>query len=349
MYIPVMKNRTVEVSVLQKLAPMGVFDDAVIPLIELIQEKTRSNMKSSFIEELRDMLQAEEKMSVMVDFFKSAKLRNTTDSIRDYISRIVRQPEFCYEELDKLDDFRDRVIPVVSYMTGDISIQRLISDTKYFQSKFDHVAFRLKPQDFSSVYTDISSYIRKGDFLILDIGSSTYTSPVFKQIYREISNEKKDKGFMSIIIISHRPDNLTNTSMTDGEPIAEIDNGLKDLYSSSYMNKFDGFGDYATISAELPTTGGRISPVGIYYSAENNFFVAFKGRMPLLSEFPDYIAPSIKNSEYWKEFEENHHERCPGCREIEDIISGVKSGKNQAQWKMIAMLHYIFSMYEQNA
>lgn len=349
MYIPVMKNRTVEVSVLQKLAHIGVFDENVIPLLELIQERTRSNMKSTFIEELQNLLQSETKMSVMIDFFKSAKLRNTTDSIRDYISKVVRQPEFCYDELDKLVVYSDRVIPVVSYLNGDISTDRIIKDTEQFQNRFRHIAFRLRPQDFNIVYETISAYIREGDFLILDIGSSQYTSPVFKQIYREISTEKKQKRFKSIIINSHRQRELTNISMVDKEPIAEIDNSLKDLYNSAYMSKFDGFGDYATINAELPSKGGRISPVGIYYSNENNFFVAFKGRVPLLSEFPEYIAPSIVESEYWEEFPERHHEICPGCREIKDIIIGIKSGKNQAQWKMIAMLHYIFSMYEQKA
>ena len=69
----------------------------------------------------------------------------------------------------------------------------------------------------------------------------------------------------------------------------------------------------------------------------------------MLSEFPEYIAPSIVASEYWEEFDQEHHEKCPGCYEISQILSGEKSGKNQAQWKMIAMLHYIYTMYEMDA
>ena len=115
------------------------------------------------------------------------------------------------------------------------------------------------------------------------------------------------------------------------------------------MHKFDGFGDYACISAALPSTGGAISPVGIYYSNENNYFVAYKGRAPQLSEFPTYIAPRIIESEYWKEFSDTHHENCAGCKEIAEIVSGAKSGRNQAQWKMITMLHYIYTMFETSA
>ena len=349
MYVPVMKNRTVEVSVLRQLSMMGVFDNTVIPMIELVQERTRSNMKNSFLTELADILENAPHMSVLVDFYKSSKLRNTSDAIREYITRIIRQPDFCYEELVVLEQFSDQVIPVISYMSEDISITRILADKDYFQKKFQRVAFRLKPQEFDSIFEQLLPHIRQEDFVIFDIDTASCTSPVFKPIYKTISDHKKKIGYTSIAIKAHRPENLANNKMIDKEPIAEIDNALKDLYSTSYMSRFNGFGDYATISAALPTTGGAISPVGIYYSQENNFFVAFKGRKPLLSEFPEYIAPSIVASEYWEEFDQEHHEKCPGCYEISQILSGEKSGKNQAQWKMIAMLHYIYTMYEMDA
>ena len=56
MYVPVMKNRTVEVGVLQQLSAIGVFDDNVIPLIELVQKKTRNNNKNTFIQDLTKIL-----------------------------------------------------------------------------------------------------------------------------------------------------------------------------------------------------------------------------------------------------------------------------------------------------
>lgn len=349
MYVPVMKNRTVEVNVLQQLSTIGVFDSTVTPMIELVQERTRSNMKNTFLEELATILENAPNMSVMLDFYKSSKLRNTSEAIRDYITRTIRQPEFCYKELSVIERFSDQIVPVVSYMSEDVSIPRILADTSYFQSKFKRVAFRLKPQEFDAVFTHLLSYIRGEDFVILDIDTASYTSPVFKPIYKKISDYCKKLGFISVAIKAHRPENLANNKMVDREPIAEIDNGLKDLYSTPYMSRFSGFGDYATISAALPTTGGTISPVGIYYSQENNFFVAFKNRKPLLSEFPEYIAPSIVASEYWDEFTPQHHDICPGCHEISQILSGGKSGKNQAQWKMITMLHYIYTMYEINA
>ena len=73
MYVPVMKNRTVEVGVLQQLSAIGVFDDNVIPLIELVQKKTRNNNKNTFIQDLTKILSDAQNMRIMVDFYKSTK------------------------------------------------------------------------------------------------------------------------------------------------------------------------------------------------------------------------------------------------------------------------------------
>lgn len=349
MYVPVMKNRTVEISVLQQLSYMHVFDSNIFPLIELIQEKTRSNNKNTFLQDLCNILEEAPGMHVMVDFYKSTKLRSTTDAIREYITMAIRTPEFSIDKLSALVPYNNRVVPVVSYLSENISLVRIKNEAIEIRKMFPRLAFRVRAQEFDLVFSCINDLISSDDFLLLDIEAASYTSPVFKKIYKRIADSKKQTGFTSVIINSHRPDNLTNKEMLDGEPIADIDNSIKDFYSSPTMNRFDGFGDYACISSTLPSTGGAISPVGIYYSNENNFFVSYKGRAPQLSEFPMYIAPRIVASEYWSEFDDTHHEACPGCQEISAIVEGEKSGRNQAQWKMITMLHYIYTMYEVNA
>ena len=95
MYVPILKNRTVEVSVLQKLSELHVFDKDIIPLVEVIQERTRSNNKNTFMQDLLTLLCKVPEMKVMVDFYKSAKLRNTTDAIREFVTMSVRYPEFA--------------------------------------------------------------------------------------------------------------------------------------------------------------------------------------------------------------------------------------------------------------
>lgn len=350
MYVPVLKNRTVEMSVLSQLAGMGVFDNSnILPLVELIQERTRTNNKNTIIDDLSELLNETPQMSLMIDFLKSTKLNNTTDAIRNYVTQSTRQVEFCVEEMLKFKAHSTKIIPVISYLTDNVSLDRITYEATEYRKTFPRIAFRIKTQEFEHIFSHVENIINENDLLLLDIESSSHSNPVFKKIYKRISDSKKIKKFISIVINASRPETLTNKSMADGEPIAQIDNSLRESYNLTLMNRFNGFGDYACIVASLPSTGGTISPAGVYYSNENNFFVAYTGRKPNLSEFPEYIAPSIVNSEYWVEFNDEHHQRCPGCQEITAIINGDKSGKNQAQWKMITMLHYIYTMYETNA
>lgn len=346
MYIPVMKNRTVEVSVLNNLAGLHVFNENIIPLVEIIQEKTRSNNIKVFLEELSELISNHPEMMVMVDFYKSTKLRSTTDAIREYITKNTRSPEFVMDQLSLLENCAEQIIPIISYLPEAINWERIESEIVEFRKNFGKIGFRIKAQEFEKVFSFIEDRIKATDYIILDIEGASYSNPVFNRIYNRIANSKKTKKFTSIIVKAHRPDDLTNKAMGDGEPIDRIDNGLSEQYSTSALKRFDGFGDYACISASLPSTGGTISPVGIYYSYDNNFFVSFRGRADLLSEFPDYIAPEIMKSEYWEEFPEEHHTSCPGCAEISAIKNREISGRNQAQWKKITMLHYIYTQYE---
>ena len=350
MYVPILKNRTVEMSVLPQLAEIGVFNDStVLPLVELIQERTRSNNKNTIMDDLAELLDANSQMSLMIDFFKSTKLNSTTDAVRNYVTLSTRQVDFCVRELRNLSSFSERVVPVISYLSENPSLSRITHETDEYRKFFPRIAFRIKTQDFENIFSLIEKIISENDIVLLDIESSSHMNPVFKKIYKRIADSKKNKNFISVVTNANRPETLTNKSMADREPIAQIDNSLKELYNTSIMNRFDGFGDYACIVASLPSTGGAISPAGVFYSNENNFFVAFKGRTAQLSEFPEYIAPSIVQSEYWEEYTDEHHETCPGCQEILSIRTGIKSGKNQGQWKMITMLHYIYTMYETNA
>jgi hypothetical protein len=108
--------------------------------------------------------------------------------------------------------------------------------------------------------------------------------------------------------------------------------------------KFDGFGDYACVTNILPTSGGSISPAGIYYSVENNYFVGFRGQSRSLDEFKNHIVPAIMKSSYWAEFDDDHHKHCPGCSKIQEIADGKNTGKSQGVWKGITMGHYIYTI-----
>ena len=231
----------------------------------------------------------------------------------------------------------------LSYSNKDeLNANEVNADLKLLYESFSCVALRITPSQFNKINGFTSIILKNGDYLILDIDSKVHTNPAFKKIYREIIETKKNKGFKSVLLNSNRPQNLYNKNIVDGEPIEEIDNSLLEMYSLSTY-KFDGFGDYACISNTLPTTGGAISPAGIFYSLEGNFFVGYKGRTQSLSEFNEHIAPSIMSSPFWAEYTEAHHNECPGCRKIMKIVDG-DSGRSQGMWKGITMSHYIYTV-----
>lgn len=168
MYVPILKNRTVEMSVLTQLAELGVFNNTtVLPLVELIQERTRSNNKNTILDDLAELLNTNSDMTLMIDFLKSTKLNSTTDAVRNYITLSTRQVDFCIEETFKLRDFSDRVIPVISYLSENVSLSRITHEVNEYRKVFPKIAFRIKTQDFENIFSHIEGLIAKNDIVLL--------------------------------------------------------------------------------------------------------------------------------------------------------------------------------------
>lgn len=53
------------------------------------------------------------------------KLNNTTDAIRNYVTQSTRQVEFCIEEMLKFKAHSARIIPVISYLSDNVSLDRI--------------------------------------------------------------------------------------------------------------------------------------------------------------------------------------------------------------------------------
>jgi len=342
MYIPILKNRAIEMSVLKELLVVGL-SSLTIPILEIIQNKTRSNSPKTYIEELSEIF-SENPHTFFLNIPKLTPTTSTAKSVQEFVTLVNRQKNFVIDQLIACSHIPG-LIPVLSYSPKeDISTSLFNSDIKKLRQHYTKIAIRLTAAQYNKINFEALVPLGADDYLLLDIDDKGHTNPAFKKIYKEIAILKKKMLFTSFLINSNRPSSLYNKNIVDGEPIEEIDNSLLEMYGmSSY--RFDGFGDYACITNVLPTSGGAISPAGIYYSKEGNFFVGYKGRTPSLSEFVDYIAPSIVKSSYWHEFTEDHHMKCPACVKIYDIAKGV-SGKSQGLWKGITMSHYIYTVDE---
>lgn len=340
MYIPILKNRTIEMSVIKELLNAGL-SEKTIPMFEIIQMKSRSNSPKTYIDELQEMF-SKYPHAFFLDIPKLNITSSTAKSIQEFMTLVNRQKNYALEQLICCKGI-DGSIPVLSYSFKEvISISSLSFDIKNLHSEFDSIALRITPAQYNRIKDFSFVPLNEKDYLLLDIDNKGHTNPAFKKIYKDIQNIRRTIGFNTFLINSNRPSSLYNKNIIDDEPIEEIDNSLLEMYSmASY--KFDGFGDYACIANALPSSGGAISPAGIYYSQDGNFFVGYKGRTPSLSEFDDYIAPSIVNSSYWDEYDKEHHHHCPGCKKIQDIVNGA-SGKSQGMWKGITMSHYIYTV-----
>lgn len=338
MYIPVLKNGSVEFNVLKQLYEIPI-PKQIIPMVEVIQEKVKTNLDKNFVDELSSIFRKHSEHSFLVDLVKTNVPHSTTPAVRDLLTKVNRKRDFYIHMLQRFHNIKN-AIPVISYNHNSYNIKTIIQDENILRRTFQILAFRITSQTFSSVFTDIKNLLRANDLFILDIGSDNHFNPAFKKIYINIKTLKDQVRFKSIILNSTKEKEVTKIG--DGEPIFSIDNSLKDAYKTHY---FDGFGDYACVTNQLPSIGGTISPAGIYYSRSHNYFVGFR-RNKDLSEFEVHIAPAIKASEYWKEYSEAHHKTCPGCKVINRIANGEEIGKSQAKWKEITMGHYIYTLSE---
>lgn len=342
MYMPILKNRSIEMKVLKDLLQIGI-SNKIIPVIEIIQEKTRNNSKIDIFQELKSMYHRQDNL-LLVDIIKRRVGNSTNEIVRKFVSKVNRENDVALNMYENFISSKN-IIPVISENPDNFNLSNFEYNSIYLRNiGFTRLAFRITPTNFDKVFIIIKKHISQNDFLIFDIASSSHMNPIYKKLYKKINTLKASKNFLSFIVNSPKPNDLTNISLIDGQPIFEIDNSLLELYNSRSHN-FDGFGDYAGVTNELPGTGGTISPAGIYYSFENNFFIGYR-RNRTLSEFKNYIAPKIMQSDYWKEFSTEHHEKCPGCSTITKICNGTINGNSQGKWKGITMSHYIYSISE---
>ena len=341
--MPVLKNRTDEINVLKNLYQIPI-SKKILPMIEIIQDKIKTNSTNDFIDDLNVILNRQKvDHPFLIDLIKTNIPNNTTPVVRDFLTRANRIPGFYLGYLNRLKEIKN-AIPVISYNPNSFDIENLKEDTKSLRKSFTRLGFRVTSNTFSHVFKEIMNLISNNDIFILDIDEASHINPALKRMYFEIEVAKKKKAFTSILLNSTKAKDITNVGLEDGEPIFNIDNSLKDTYNT--MHHFDGFGDYACIVNQLPSSGGTISPAGIYYSYKYNYFIGYK-RNRDLSEFEEYIAPAIIASEYWKEYTKKHHKNCPGCRTIFNIFNKEEEGKSQSKWKEITISHYIYTLFEQ--
>lgn len=340
-YVPVLKNRQEEINALKELYKLNI-SEKILPLIEIVQEKSRSNLKKNLCQELQSTIKPN--APFMVDILNPSRPRKSKPQINNFFRQLKRNPKAIVGLFNSLSPNKG-LIPVISY--DPMSYVKIKKEIEFLASqlriKYSKLAFRLKPAKFKDALSEVRNVITKNDIIILDIEHSNYRDPNYSILYKQINIIKEQFGIQTFIINSVIPESLTNKSFVNGLPIPNIDNSLRDNY---VKYGFSGFGDYATIKSSLPPSGGSISPGFIFYSYDTNEYIGFKGRYDKLSEFEQYIIPSLLASVPWAKYNSIHKSTCPGCNHILIIRNAIESGASQGKWKQIAIKHYIFTMYE---
>jgi hypothetical protein len=338
-YIPVLKNRDVEMHALRNLYVYPL-SKKIVPLIEVVQEKFGSNR--TLYDSLRSVLDVN--TPIMVDILNLKNPPKCKKVISDFLNNINHNPIYRSVLFKSLSQFKN-LIPVISYDENSYNFaeKTVQNDSKQLRKIYKRIGYRLKIDHFENALKEILSVINGNDVIIFDIGHTRYDSINLIDYYYKLNHLKAKYKIKLFVINSVIPNDLTNKGLINNTPIPNMDNGLRDVYTSY---GFDGFGDYAAIKSHMPTDGGTISPGFIFYSYKYNKFIGYRyNSNRALSEFRTTIIPSLVNSIYWKEYNSIHQHYCPGCRSIIKLNQSNSTG-NQATCKRFSIEHYIYSMYE---
>ncbi|WP_160141604.1 beta family protein [Salicibibacter halophilus] len=338
-YVPVLRFREQERKALKSVN----MSNKMVPLIEMVSEKPRSNSKEDSIQHLINETDGMEQIFIDIPIYLSVK-RNTKESTIDFINRMksdVNQRIGYY--LDDRLVGEDRFIPVISYDPAIPFNETSLKQLEFsLRERYGRLGFRIYPTYFQEAFTSIKDLLQKQDFLFFDVGEGNHNTQN-KRFHESLVKLASTKDATSIIIRSAVPKELTYTGLTNNEVVGSIDNSLlKDYTHFGY----DAFGDYAGVKKDDITEGGRISPGYFLFSGEYNLFYGFKGEFNRPATFTSLLVPEIMDSKVWKTLSKNHKENCYGCRSIIEISENQRSGNAQSEWKGYTMAHYLYTLEE---
>lgn len=339
-YVPVFRARQQEILVLKETD----FGNSIYPMVEVIKEKDRKNNQQSSFEIYNDLINSITSEYVFLSLPNYIKLSNSTQTDVVTFSRMVL--ESVAGRVDFFGQFIaiERVVPVISSLLNLLGEADTITrQSKELVGKYSRISYMTNPDSFEEDLAEIDQCIRNGsDFFIYDLGTVSPTNPIFRKHNREL--RERFPGVTKIIIRSALNSEIKNVELVHNDVISEADNSLIESFE---RESFDAFGDYAGIKKDDMTAGGTISPGFIFYDPYDNLYYGFKGEEKELDQFKNFIVPAVLKSDPFLRLEKDYTsfvEGNPGIKMLRDILSGDENGRNQAKFKKIAMLHYIYCM-----
>ncbi len=345
-YIPIFRVRQQEIIVLQDFA----FSDKIIPMLEIIKEKDRSNRIEDGITFYSQMIK--DKISapyVFVDLPVYLTERTSTQEAvmefnRGYIHNFEKRNNY-FIQLNELTG-NSKIVPVISsFFDNEDKFTTLQSQYDILMPIFGKIAVRTFYKTFDNDLTFIKKINSTNVALFYDIDNLPVTSPIIKKHKIDLNSIRCFKAILGNAI----PESLQNVHLIHGAIVGEADNSLLEMYSN--IGKANAFGDYVGIKKDELTSGGTISPGFIMYDPLYNYYYGFKGNQKKLSEFEDTIVPDVLNHSFIKEILKVEPAYLSTQNKGYQILLNIKnkketgvSGQNQAKFKGISMRHYLYCM-----
>jgi hypothetical protein len=341
-YFPVLRSRQQEIDVLEKFD----FGDDIIPLVEIIKEKARTNQKKEGYEDYLDLFSSIKSKKVLIDLpvYLDPTI-NTANEVRKFFFSTITLLEERITYFKLFSSLSKKVVPVISILQPySDEADTLIHQFENLKIYFPQIAIRIYIKQFDDTINEISKIeLRENDLIIYDIDTTDITNPLVK--LHKTKLDFYNSAIFKIVIRSAINTEIQNVRLAHGEVIPQANNSLIELFALSC--KFNGFGDFAGVKKDDISTGGTISPGFIFYSPLENMFYGFKGKTKSLSEFEDTIVPDVLSSEIILKLQRvgiDYLDNNLGYKKLLDIGTKIENGKSQAKFKWISIMHYLHSI-----
>ena len=337
-YFPVLRSRQQEIDVLEQFD----FGDRIVPLVEIIKEKARSNQKADGHDDYAETFKAIRSDKVLIDLpIYLDPTVSTATEVRSFFLRTISSLEERVSYYEHYRALSPKVIPVISILQPHSDeAETLITQFNRLSPIFPQLAFRLYIGNFDLAIQELNKLnLRPNDLILYDIDTTDLTNPLVK-VQRK-AMDTVHKNIFKVVIRSAINTDIQNVRLNHGDIIPEANNSLLELYKAY---GFPAFGDFAGVKKDDITSGGTISPGFIFYSPEDNLYYGYKGNTKSLDEFEKTIVPAVLNSEIvtnWVKEDSPYIKGNPGLDRLIRINNGLESGKSQAKFKWISIMHYL--------
>ena len=341
MYIPMLKNKQQEYSVLENMQPY--FGEYVIPLIEIFQEKYENKFEKDshtgeYIRTVKNGKKNKSKVKLphkpedIITLSSISEKMEGKPCFIDYYHK-KKTPTPLMALLRKFPEYKQKIleitnydnfIPVVSIINeSDFSKNDIISLLTSLKATKTSYAFRIVVEKILDYAEVIHQFISDKDYLIVDIAESPISSIV--QNLHDI--QRLNFAGRKIIVNSTRNASYTTAPYEEDDFTSLIDCSLKNEYKKY---GFDDFGDYCGMKDDLNTGGGRKGihrghALALFYCYKENKFYSIKNEEETGQPGYKEVISKIMSKESFLDSDKD-------CPVVAQIVRARQSGKDYTGW-----------------